>query len=178
MFIGGFVNPCCGYSAFSGPKHAKNTLHQYFSQLTEMFIKGLHWNSIWGLHWNSFQCSCTVSMFCTGTVFSVLAQYQGFCTGTVCSVHAQYPSFALEQFSLFLHSIQVLHWNSIQCPCTISRFCTGTVFFLIFTKCSVLVSLEQCTNGTAFQCLFTVCECMALMCCIGTVFNHYLSTLR
>ena len=137
----------------------------------------MQWSCIVLSHWNGCQCSCTVSKFCTGTVFNVLAQHQ---------------SFTPEQCSMFLHSINVLHWNIFQCSCTVSKFHTGrvfqcsctvsmftrTVFFLIIPKCSVLVSLEQCTNGTAFHCLFKIHECMALMFCTGTVFNHYLSTLR
>ena len=128
-----------------------------------MFLHGInvsHWITVNVLA--QYQCSCTVSMFCTGTVFNNLENHQ---------------SFALEQFSVFLHSIKVLHLISFQCCCTVSMF-TRTVFFLIFPKCSVLVSLEQCTNGTGFQCLFKIHECMALMFSIGTVFNCYVSTLR
>ena len=58
----------------------------------------------------------SIKVFLTVTVFNVLAEYQGV---------------ALQQCSIFLHSIKVLHWNSVQYSCTVAKFCTGTVFNIL-----------------------------------------------
>ena len=141
------------------------------------------------LAWYSKYWNILKLKVCTGTVCNVLALYfllewcsifmhsiKVFSLEQFFNVLAQYQGVTLEQCSIFLHSNKVLHWNSFQCSCTVSKF-TRTVFFFNIPKCSVLVSPEQCTDGTAFQCFYNIHECVVLMCCTGTVFNCYLSTL-